>query len=100
MQTVPWVHDVEFYIEKMWIQLPVVDFTRFNVVSTSFACWGVSLRDNENKHKYSRLSLSRNRRDHHKHFEISVLRHIKFVILRKKQFVQPNFTNDYVICLL
>ena len=33
---------------------------------------------------YSRLSLSRNRRDHHKHFEISVLRHIRFVILRKK----------------
>ena len=47
--------------------------------------------------KYSRLSLSRNRRDHHKHFEISVLRHIRFVILREKQFEQPNFTNDYVI---
>ena len=49
---------------------------------------------------YSRLSLSRNRRDHHKHFEISVLRHIRFVILRKKQFEQPDFTNDYVISLL
>ena len=46
--------------------------------------------------QYSRLSLSRNRRDHHEHFEISVLRHIRFVILRKK-FEQPNFTNDYVI---
>ena len=34
--------------------------------------------------KYSRLSLSRNRRGHHKHYEISVLRHIRFVILRKK----------------
>ena len=34
--------------------------------------------------KYSRLSLSRNRRDPQKHFEISVLRHIRFVILRKK----------------
>ena len=32
-----------------------------------------------------------------KHFEISVLRHIRFVVLRKKQFQQPNFTNDYVI---
>ena len=48
--------------------------------------------------KYSRLSLSRNRRDPQKHFEISVLRHIRFVVLRKKkQLEQPNFTNDYVI---
>ena len=47
--------------------------------------------------KYSRLSLSRNRRDPQKQFEISVLRHIRFVVLRKKQFEQPNFTNDYVI---
>ena len=31
-----------------------------------------------------------------KQFEISVLRHIRFVVLRKKQFEQPNFTNDYV----
>ena len=35
-----------------------------------------------------------------KHFEISVLRHIRFVVLRKKQFEQPNFRNDYVIGLL
>ena len=49
---------------------------------------------------YSRLSLSRNRRDSQQHFEISVLRHIRFVVLRKKQFEQPNFTNDYVIGLL
>ena len=33
--------------------------------------------------QYSRLSLSRNRRDPQKHFEISVLRHIRFVVLRK-----------------
>ena len=46
---------------------------------------------------YSRLLLSRNRRDPLKHFEISVLQHIRFVVLRKKQFKQPNFTNDYVI---
>ena len=46
---------------------------------------------------YSRLSLSRNRRDLQKQFEISVLRHIRFVVLRKKQFEQPIFTNDYVI---
>ena len=32
---------------------------------------------------YSRLSLSRNRRDPLKHFEISVLQHIRFVVLRK-----------------
>ena len=31
-----------------------------------------------------------------KHFEISVLRHIRSVVLREKQFDQPNFTNDYV----
>ena len=47
--------------------------------------------------KYSRLSLSRNRRDPQKQFEISELRHIRFVLLRKKQFEQPIFTNDYVI---
>ena len=46
---------------------------------------------------YSRLSLSRNRRDPQKQFEISVLRHIRFVVLRKKQSEQPDFTNDYVI---
>ena len=32
---------------------------------------------------YSRLSLSRNRRAPLKHFEISALRHIRFVVLRK-----------------
>ena len=32
---------------------------------------------------YSRLSLSRTPRDFTKHFEISVLRHIRFVELRK-----------------
>ena len=48
-------------------------------------------------YKYSRLSLSRNRRDPLKNFEISVLRHISCVVLRKKQFEQPKFTNDYVI---
>ena len=46
---------------------------------------------------YSRLSLSRDRRDPQKQFEISVPRHISFVVLRKKQFEQPIFTNDYVI---
>ena len=47
--------------------------------------------------RYSRLSLSRNRRDPQKQFEISELRHIRFVVLRKKQFEQPIFKNDYVI---
>ena len=46
---------------------------------------------------YSRLSLSRNRRDPLKHFEISVLRHIRFVVLRKKQLEQLNFINENVI---
>ena len=36
-------------------------------------------------------------KDSQKHFEISELRHIRFAVLRKKQFEQPNFTNDYVI---
>ena len=40
--------------------------------------------------------LSRNRRDPLKHFKVSVLRHIRFVVSRKK-FEQPNFTYDYVI---
>ena len=47
--------------------------------------------------KYSRLSLSRSRRDHLKHFEISVLRHIRFAELRKIPNEQPNFTNKHVI---
>ena len=46
---------------------------------------------------YSRLSLSRNRRDPQKHFEISVLRHIRFVALRKTPNEQPKFTNEHVI---
>ena len=46
--------------------------------------------------KYSQLSLSRSRRDPLKHFEISVLRYIRFAELRKIQIEQPNFTNKYV----
>ena len=46
---------------------------------------------------YSRLSLSRSRRDPLKHFEISVLRHIRFAELRKIPIELPNFTNDYRI---
>ena len=46
---------------------------------------------------YSRLSLSRSRRDPLKHFEISVLRHIRFAELRKIQIEQQNFTNEHVI---
>ena len=56
-----------------------------------------SFHVHEDIQDYSRLSLSRNRRDPQKQFEISVLRHIRFVVLRKKQFAQPIFTNDYVI---
>ena len=46
---------------------------------------------------YSRLSLSRSRGDPLKHFEISVLRHIRFAELRKVPIEQPNFTNEHVI---
>ena len=46
---------------------------------------------------YSRLSLSRSRRDPLKHFEISVLRHIRCVELRTIPIEQPNFTNEHVI---
>ena len=49
---------------------------------------------------YSRLSLSRSRRDPLKHFEISVLRHIRFAELRKIPTELPNFTNEHVILLL
>ena len=52
-----------------------------------------------NGHKllYSRLSLSRSRRDPLKQFEISVLRHIRFAVLRKIPVEQPNFTNEHII---
>ena len=46
---------------------------------------------------YSRLSLSRSRRDPLKYFEISVLRHIRCAELRKTPNEQPNFTNEHVI---
>ena len=39
--------------------------------------------------KYSRLSLSRNPRDSVKHFEISILQHIRFAELRKQLIKQP-----------
>ena len=32
-----------------------------------------------------------------KHFEISVVRHIRIAVLRKERFEQPSFTNDHVI---
>ena len=47
--------------------------------------------------EYSRLSLSPSRGDPLKHFEISVLRHIRCAELRKKTIEQPNFTNEHVI---
>ena len=39
----------------------------------------------------------RSRRDPLKHFEISVLRHIRFAELKKIPIEQPNFTNEHVI---
>ena len=52
---------------------------------------------NLNVFRYSRLSLSRSRRDPLKHFEISVLRHIRFAELKKIPTEEPNFTNEHVI---
>ena len=46
---------------------------------------------------YSRLSLSRSRRDPPKNFKISVLRHIRCAELRIIPIEQPNFTNEHVI---
>ena len=43
------------------------------------------------------LMLSRSRMDLLKHYEISVLRHIRFAELRKIPIKQPDFTNKYVI---
>ena len=48
-------------------------------------------------YNYSRLSLSRSRRDPLKRFEISVLRHIRCAELRKIPIEQPNITNKHVI---
>ena len=42
--------------------------------------------DSVQNYKYSRLSLSRIPRDSLKYFEISVVRHIRFAGLRKKEF--------------
>ena len=46
---------------------------------------------------YSRPSLSRSRRDPLKHFEICLLRHIRYAELRKIPIEQLNFTNEHVI---
>ena len=45
--------------------------------------------------KYSRLSVSRSRRDPLKHFELSVLRHIRFAELRKIPIEQATFSNEH-----
>ena len=47
--------------------------------------------------KYSRLSLCRSQRDPLKHFEISLLRHIRCADSMKMSIEQPNFTNEHVI---
>ena len=49
---------------------------------------------------YSRLSLSRSRRDPLKHFEISVPRHIRCAELRIIPIKKTNFTFEHVIWLL
>ena len=78
------------------VQLPC-QFFDMHLFKTEITFDGIGENDVILILKYSRLSLSRNRRDPQKQFEISVLRHIRFVVLRIKQFEQPIFTNDYVI---
>ena len=58
-------------------------------LSENYQCWGVKFSI------YSRLSLSRIPRDSLKHFEISVLRHIRFAELRKKLIWLTTF-NKYM----
>ena len=54
---------------------------------------GLSMQKKTTTNKYSQLSLSRTPRDSMKHFEISVVRHIRFTELRKKQLIeQPPLT--------
>ena len=69
------------------VKLPVPNLT-------TLALWSPV---EEMQRKYSRLSLSRSQRDPLKHFEISVLRHIRCAELRKIPNEQPNFTNEHVI---
>ena len=57
----------------------------------------IAFRHQVVSYTYSRLSLSRSRRDPLKHFEISVLRHIRFAELKKIPIEQPNFRNKHVI---
>ena len=51
----------------------------------------------KNYKMYSRLLLSRSRRDPLKYFEISILRHIRCAKLRKIPIKQPNFTNERLL---
>ena len=84
-----------FRYANTWISRKVV--SRRSIQSDHILCIAFRLYKPLHTGIYSRHSLSRNRRDPLKHFEISILRHIRFVVLRKKQFEQPNFTNDYEI---
>ena len=84
----------------MRILLAVVDLSLAKSITYPFRLWLCFMCNNvlfTAFSWYSRLSLSRNRRDPQKQFEISELRHIRFVVLGEKQFEQPIFTNDYVI---
>ena len=67
-----------------------------------YACTSLSyMYELHAKSKYmyiqSTHSLSRSQRDPLNHFEISVLRDIRFAELRKIPIEQPNFTNEHVI---
>ena len=69
--------------QTTWMQFlfTLFGYTNLNVHWLSIIPWFI----------YSRLSLSRNRRDPQKKFEISVLRHIRFLVLRKKTIWTTNF---------
>ena len=98
---------IHVYVFLLWRMLVCIDSNYLLVVKITIMAnvdYVVYLKADLKLHMsddtsliYSRLSLSRSRRDPLKHFEISVLRHIRCAELRKIPNEQPNFTNEHVI---
>ena len=77
------------------LSLPVIFATRHNISQPdSGKNIGIILKLNGGDMTYSQHSLSRSRKDPLNHFEISVLRHIRYAETRKLPNEQPNFTNE------
>ena len=73
-------------------------FSPLLLVESTFVLWQSFFQEKVTiQIKYSRLSLSRSRRDPLKHFELSVLRHIRLAELRKIPIEKLNFTKEHVI---